>query len=205
MTTDRSTPDESEALDSPDSGQVSPLTAVEQKRVQSRRRFLKIAAGGSLGALGVAFAFPVLAIKSLTQFEDVIAKGDVVADSTGRTAVDVKSFPVNSAAWALPLGKPEGDQLNQIQLVRVAQTGQVDDFRAFSRVCTHVGCSVNNTLNAQGHIQCPCHGSQFDASTGEVVHGPAVKTLPHIAIVLNDQGQIVINSDDYSAPIGPPT
>lgn len=37
-------------------------------------------------------------------------------------------------------------------------------FKAFSAVCTHQGCTVNKVAN--GMIDCPCHQSQFDISTG---------------------------------------
>jgi thiosulfate dehydrogenase (quinone) large subunit len=45
---------------------------------------------------------------------------------------------------------------------------------AFSAVCTHAGCQVEF---ASGVISCPCHGSEFSASTGAVLRGPAVTPL----------------------------
>ena len=45
---------------------------------------------------------------------------------------------------------------------------------AFSAVCTHAGCQVEY---ASGMLVCPCHGSEFDASTGAVIQGPAVTPL----------------------------
>ncbi len=50
------------------------------------------------------------------------------------------------------------------------------EFKAFSAVCTHMGCTVNQISN--GTIDCPCHGSQYNISTGDVVAGPAPKPLP---------------------------
>ena len=54
------------------------------------------------------------------------------------------------------------------------------DFKAFSAVCTHMGCLVSTISN--GTIDCPCHGSQYSISTGAVVGGPAPSPLPAQAI-----------------------
>jgi Rieske Fe-S protein len=49
-------------------------------------------------------------------------------------------------------------------------------FKAFSAVCTHVGCVCNAVTG--GTINCPCHGAQFKISDGSVVAGPATSPLP---------------------------
>ena len=51
-----------------------------------------------------------------------------------------------------------------------------EEYKAFSAVCTHQGCSVKEITN--GHIVCPCHNSKFDIADGSVVSGPAKKPLP---------------------------
>jgi Rieske Fe-S protein len=54
------------------------------------------------------------------------------------------------------------------------------DFKAFSAVCTHMGCIVSKI--AKGTIDCPCHGSQYSIKNGAVVAGPAPAPLPAQAI-----------------------
>lgn len=62
-------------------------------------------------------------------------------------------------------------------------------FKAFSAVCTHVGCVCNQVAN--GTINCPCHGSEFKISDGAVVTGPAPAPLPARAITVSE-GKILL-------------
>jgi Rieske Fe-S protein len=62
-------------------------------------------------------------------------------------------------------------------------------FRAFSAICTHVGCVCNVVSN--GTINCPCHGSEFKISDGAVVTGPAPAPLPMRTIAVAD-GKILL-------------
>jgi nitrite reductase/ring-hydroxylating ferredoxin subunit len=49
-------------------------------------------------------------------------------------------------------------------------------FNAFSAICTHQGCLVNEVSG--GQIVCPCHGSHFSITDGSPVSGPAPSALP---------------------------
>jgi thiosulfate dehydrogenase [quinone] large subunit len=59
------------------------------------------------------------------------------------------------------------------------------DFRAFSAVCTHAGCSVDIS---GGEFVCPCHGGRFSAADGSVLGGPPPTPLPglHVQVVSGD-------------------
>ncbi|MFI5632048.1 Rieske (2Fe-2S) protein [Streptomyces sp. NPDC051664] len=56
------------------------------------------------------------------------------------------------------------------------------EFKAFSSKCTHRGCAVTSV--SDGTINCPCHGSKFDAATGDVSGGPATEPLPAATITV---------------------
>jgi Rieske Fe-S protein len=58
---------------------------------------------------------------------------------------------------------------------------------AFSARCTHMGCTVKPS---GAKLQCPCHGSQFDALTGEVQKGPAEKPLADFPVKV-ERGAVV--------------
>ena len=62
-------------------------------------------------------------------------------------------------------------------------------FLAFDAVCPHAGCTVE--YDQQNAIfVCPCHGSQFNGSTGAVEVGPASQGLGKISIAKGSDGQL---------------
>ncbi len=187
-------------LTRPEQAQVSPLTPQQQKALTTRRRFLQATVGGSLAAIGVAFAFPVLALKAITQYSDVVADGDVIGDAGSNTPLDIASFAVNTGAYTNIVGKSTQVKQNKLEIVRIAETGTAEDFRAYSQICTHLGCSVLPTLNEQNNIHCPCHGSVFSSEDGSVINGPAARSLPSLPVALDDQGRLVV-AGEYSGEI----
>ena len=85
---------------------------------------------------------------------------------------------VLGAAREIPVG---GGQIFDSERVVVTQPAP-GKYRAFSAVCTHVGCLLNQV--ADGTIDCPCHGSRFRITNGTLVTGPASGPLPKKRITI---------------------
>lgn len=56
---------------------------------------------------------------------------------------------------------------------QVAVANVDGDLHAFDDYCTHQQCSLAEGELDGTIVECPCHGSQFDVTTGEAVQGPA--------------------------------
>ena len=63
---------------------------------------------------------------------------------------------------------------------------------ALSAVCTHLGCITRYHAD-EGVIACPCHGSRFDVD-GNVVHGPAPRSLPWIEVKADAEGNLTVDT-----------
>jgi Rieske Fe-S protein len=87
------------------------------------------------------------------------------------------------AASEVPVG---GGKVFNAANVVVTQPA-AGEYKAFSAVCTHQQCIVDQVAN--GTIDCPCHGSKFSAKDGSVVSGPASSPLPSKQISVSS-GQI---------------
>ncbi|MEV3854562.1 Rieske (2Fe-2S) protein [Streptomyces sp. NPDC050095] len=76
----------------------------------------------------------------------------------------------------IPVG---GGKIFADKKVVVTQPTQ-GDFKAFSAVCTHQGCTVSSV--SDGTINCPCHGSKYRIADASVADGPAPRALAPQAI-----------------------
>lgn len=77
-------------------------------------------------------------------------------------------------------------QDQQVYIVRTAQ-----GFYAVSAVCTHLGC-ITQWKPELEQIACPCHGSKFRMD-GAKIEGPAPAPLPHFAVSLTVDGELLVD------------
>ena len=56
---------------------------------------------------------------------------------------------------------------------RVTLANVAGSLYAIDDTCTHKGCSLGDGKLDGSTVQCACHGSRFDVTTGAVVGGPA--------------------------------
>jgi Rieske Fe-S protein len=143
----------------------------------NRRRALQGVAG--IGVLGIAGS--VLAACGSDEPDTTAPSAS--SDNSQPAASETESGGDESAADAVastsdvPVGG--GLILEDPEAMVITQPAD-GDFHAFTAICTHQGCVVGSVEN--NVIKCPCHGSQYDATTGEVVGGPAPKALAPIEI-----------------------
>ena len=138
----------------------SAADAVPRAIGSDRREFvadLVLAGAGVLGLGGLAARF-------LQYLYPVIPPEQVIEVAAGRR----DAVPANGG---IVVNLAEG---------HVALVDAGGELRAFSAVCTHLGCIVSWN-GAEKSWDCPCHGSRFDKVDGHVLNGPAITGLARAA------------------------
>lgn len=108
-------------------------------------------------------------------------KGDVVKDGS----------PLNRIVLA---------RLNPSTLTDATRSRAFDDLVAYSAVCTHSGCEVDNHVGDNQTIFCSCHGSTFDPrDSGAAIGGPASRALPALPLRVAD-GRLIVGGAFTSRP-----
>ncbi len=64
-------------------------------------------------------------------------------------------------------------------------------FVAYDAVCPHLGCTVGYAPSMQ-LFACPCHGSEFEVMTGDVISGPAPHGLTKLDLVEGANGNLYL-------------
>lgn len=161
----------------------------QQDRCATRRGVLL-----GVGMAGIGLAGCSTAAVPYDSNEAGVAPGAQPAATSSSGMADGAAAPSGGTASAatllglvkdIPVG---GGMVFMNEKVVVTQPAK-GEFRAFSAVCTHVGCVCNKVAN--GTIDCPCHGSEFKITDGAVVTGPAPAPLPPRTISVTD-GKIML-------------
>ena len=114
------------------------------------------------------------------------ASGDTVTATTEAepgTSAPGQVAPANAITTTAGVPVGSGVIVDEIVVTQPAP----GDFKGFSAICTHRGCTVNEV--AGGTINCPCHGSKFNLD-GSVANGPATRPLEAKAITV--QGDSIV-------------
>jgi rieske iron-sulfur protein len=143
--------------------------------------------------------------------------GDLLikAGDNGKTPLTPRDIAIGApqiAAWAMDASDGivrSGSRLNQVILVRLdpetlgteTRSRAADGVVAYSSICTHTGCDVDDWEPALRLLACQCHFSQFDPrDAARVVDGPAPRPLPALPLTIVD-GKLAV-AQPFTAPVG---
>jgi Rieske Fe-S protein len=142
---------------------------------------------------------------------DLLVKaGD--ATKTPLTPRDVQVGAAQTLAWPMDPSDGtvrSGSRLNQVILLHFdpetlsaeTRARAADGVVAYTSICTHTGCDVDDWQPAERLVGCQCHSSVFDPKDGaKVVDGPAPRPLPALPLTIVE-GKLVA-ARAFTAPIG---
>ncbi len=125
---------------------------------------------------------------------------------------DIAAGAMPTTAWPMdPIDHVvrSGLRFNELLLVRVdtdklaasTRPRAADGVIAYTAICTHSGCDVDDWLAESQLLSCSCHSSVFDPKDGgRVVDGPAPRALPALPLKVVD-GKLVV-AGPFTARVG---
>jgi cytochrome b6-f complex iron-sulfur subunit len=144
---------------------------VSEKTPITRRSFLDWLLTAGLAGWAIGFIAPVLSYVWPAQ-----RRGPSVQTVSAGKAEEIAEWQSKIVAVS---GQP-------VIVIHIPQ-----GFRAFSAICTHLGCIV--AWDGSGkQIVCPCHGGFFDLN-GKVVAGPPPRPLPQYGVAVVN-GEVMVKS-----------
>jgi len=177
----------------------------------SRRSALKCALG-----LGVGLAFaPSLTFAQGDPASARPVEGDLLVRSSDAAAQPLTAADIDQAgpvsAWAMSADGivRRGTRLNALLLLKF-NVDQLDEATkalaaegvvAYTSICTHAGCDVDEWRPDEQLLSCACHASVFDPKRGaKVVDGPAPRSLP--ALPLKSVGGRLVVAGPFTSRVG---
>lgn len=191
------------------------------ERTVGRRGIVKWLFGGSVATLLVGALSPILSLGPSPKGQlrrTSWSPGRRLVTSDG-TPIEATRIRYDQLVTVFPEGHTAADD-SQVVLIRVhpelvtaetAEAGAVDGWIAYSKICTHLGCSVGlfgvdpRDPQKLRQLVCPCHQSVFDPLDGaKPIGGPAPRALPQLPLAVDAEGFLVARRD-FTEPVGPTT
>lgn len=186
-----------------------------------RRGLLVALFAGSIASLVVGFVGPIGSLGPKPRGERARTSW-----AAGRRLVTTNGDPILASADRLdqlatvfPEGFVGVDD-SQVIVLRVApellttrtiEGGAFDGWVAYSKICSHAGCSVgllgvdNRQPQVVRELVCPCHQSSFDPlDAAKPVGGPAPRSLPQLPLGVDADGYLIAAAP-FTGPVGPIT
>lgn len=139
----------------------------------SRRRLLDLLLSGSFAAFLGAVFYPVIRYLTPPKISEAVASSVVAAAVSQVKPNSGKIFRFGSRPGLL-IRLPSGE------------------WRAFSAVCTHLGCTVQYRSDLEV-IWCPCHNGKYDL-TGRNIAGPPPAPLQRFDVIVKGNEVVVSRS-----------
>jgi Rieske Fe-S protein len=123
-----------------------------------------------------------LAIGALSACTNYGAQPAAPASSAGSASAGASGSGSAGGSTIAKADIPVGGGKIFADLQAVVTQPRSGDFKAFTSVCTHQGCTVAEVVQT---INCNCHGSKFSITDGSVVNGPATTPLAAKQVTAN--------------------
>jgi ubiquinol-cytochrome c reductase iron-sulfur subunit len=184
-----------------------------------RRKLLVGLLGGSFLSMVVGFVGPLGSLGPKPRGERARTSWREGARlvTTDGSPVEVAAATYDQLVTVFPEGNI-GEDDAQVVLLRVPpglltartqEAGAVEGWVAYSKICTHAGCSVglfgvdNRAPDTLRQLVCPCHQSVFDpVDAARPVGGPATRSLPQLPLDVDGDGYLIA-AGPFDRVVGP--
>lgn len=143
--------------------------------VMDRRKFIGRLNVVLAGALGAVVALPVLG-----SILDPLLRRRKVQEDVYVDVGPLERFPKEASTSAVLMHASQDGWVRMPERpalgVFVKRGEKENDIQVFSRVCPHLGCSIQ--AHKESGFHCPCHNSRFDSDGGRVEGGEAANPSP---------------------------
>ena len=204
---------------SPDERQQLRDEIAASKETVGRRPLLIGLLGGAFLSMVIGFVGPIgsLGPKPRGQRGRTSWRAGTRLVTSDGTPIEVERTTFDQLVTVWPEGRVAVDD-SQVVLLRVppetltdrtVDGGAVEGWVAYSKICTHAGCSVglfgidNREPQTIRQLVCPCHQSLFDPLDGaRPVAGPATRSLPQLPLSVDSDGFLIARAG-FDRVVGP--